>query len=223
MDRGAWWAAVHGVTRSQTWLSDFTFTFHFHALEKGMAAHSSVLAWRISGTGEPGGLPSMGSHRVRHDWSDLAAAGLIHVDNCIQQQCWYITSTLRLFKKTTLWLSSWTLFLPGSLTLGEASCHVVRILRHPMERATLWGTESPANSWWGSGACWWGEWGKKWILQPLSSFRMTKAPVNSLSATSWGTQSQNYPANSPLASWPSETMWDNVCCFKLQSFGIIVI
>ena len=74
MDRGAWWAAVHGVAESWTWLSDFTFTFHFHALEKEMATHSSVLAWRMSGTGEPGGLPSMGSHRVGHDWSDLAAA-----------------------------------------------------------------------------------------------------------------------------------------------------
>ena len=74
MDRGAWWAAVHGVARSQTRLSDFTFTFHFHALEKEMASHSSVLAWRIPGTGEPGGLPFMGSHRVGHDWSDLAAA-----------------------------------------------------------------------------------------------------------------------------------------------------
>ena len=74
MDGGAWWAAVHGVARSQTRLSKFTFTFHFHALEKEMAAHSSVLAWRIPGTGEPGGLPSMGSHRVGHDWSDLAAA-----------------------------------------------------------------------------------------------------------------------------------------------------
>ena len=67
MDGGAWWAAVHGVAESQTRLSDFTFTFHFHALEKEMATHSSVLAWRISGTGEPGGLPSMGSHRVGHD------------------------------------------------------------------------------------------------------------------------------------------------------------
>ena len=74
MDRGAWWAAVHGVTKSWTLLSDFTSTFHFHALEKEMATHSSVLAWRIPGMGEPDGLPSMGSHRVRHDWSDLAAA-----------------------------------------------------------------------------------------------------------------------------------------------------
>ena len=66
MDRGAWWAAVHGVAKSRTRLSDFTFTFHFHALEKEMATHSSVLAWRIPGTGELGGLPSMGSHGVGH-------------------------------------------------------------------------------------------------------------------------------------------------------------
>ena len=74
MDGGAWWAAVHGVAKSQTRLSDFTFTFHFHALEKEVATHSSVLAWRIPGTGEPGGLLSMGSHRVGHDRIDLAAA-----------------------------------------------------------------------------------------------------------------------------------------------------
>ena len=67
MDGGVWWAAVHGVVKSRTGLSDFTFTFHFHALEKEMATHSSVLAWRIPGTGEPVGLPSMGSHRVGHD------------------------------------------------------------------------------------------------------------------------------------------------------------
>ena len=67
MDRGAWEAAVHWVAKSQTRLSDFTSTFHFHALEKEMAIHSSILAWRIPGTGEPGGLPSMGLHRVRHD------------------------------------------------------------------------------------------------------------------------------------------------------------
>ena len=71
MDGGAWKAAVHGVTEGWTWLSDFIFTFHFHALEKEMATHSSVLAWRIPGTGEPGGLLSMGSHRVGHDWGDL--------------------------------------------------------------------------------------------------------------------------------------------------------
>ena len=67
MDGGAWKAAVHGVTEGRTQLSDFTFIFHFHALEKEMATHSSVIVCRIPGTGEPGGLPSMGSHRVRHD------------------------------------------------------------------------------------------------------------------------------------------------------------
>ena len=67
MDGGAWWAAIHGATKSWTQLSDFTFTFHFHALEKEMATHSSVLAWRIPGTVEPSGLPSMGLHRVGHD------------------------------------------------------------------------------------------------------------------------------------------------------------
>ena len=66
MDGGAWWAAVHGVAKSRTRLSNFTLTFHFHALEKEKAIHSSVLAWSIPGTGEPVVLPSMGSHRVRH-------------------------------------------------------------------------------------------------------------------------------------------------------------
>ena len=77
-DEGAWWAAVHGVAKSRTWLSSFPFTFHFHALEKEMATHSSVLAWKIPGTGEPGGLPSMGSHRVVHNWNGLAAAAGRH-------------------------------------------------------------------------------------------------------------------------------------------------
>ena len=79
MDGGAWWAAVHGVAKSPTRLSDFTFTFYFHALEKEMATHSSILAWRIPGMGEPGGLPSMGSHRVGHEWSDLAAAAAVSI------------------------------------------------------------------------------------------------------------------------------------------------
>ena len=73
-DGGAWKAVAHGIAKSRTWLSDFPFTFHFHALEKEMATHSIVLAWRIPGTGEPGGLPSMGLHRVGHNWSNLAAA-----------------------------------------------------------------------------------------------------------------------------------------------------
>ena len=81
MDRGAWWAAVHGVTEGQTRLSDFTFTFHFHSLEKETATQSSVLAWRIPGTAGPSGLPSMGSHRVGHDWSDWTAAGRSWVED----------------------------------------------------------------------------------------------------------------------------------------------
>ena len=79
MAGGAWWAAVHGVAKSRTELSDFTFTFHFHTLEEEMATHSSVLAWRIPGTGEPGGLPSMGSHRVGQGCSDLAAAAAVQI------------------------------------------------------------------------------------------------------------------------------------------------
>ena len=77
MDGGAWKAAVHGVAEGRTRLRDFPFTFPFHALEKEMAAHSSVLSWRIPGTGEPGGLPSVGSRRAGHDWSNSAAAAAV--------------------------------------------------------------------------------------------------------------------------------------------------
>jgi len=80
MDRGAWWVVVHGVARSRTRLSDFTFTFHFHALEKEMATHSSVLAWESR---EPGGLLSLGSHRVGHDWSDLAVAVAVETNTIL--------------------------------------------------------------------------------------------------------------------------------------------
>ena len=97
MDGGAWKAAVHGVEKSQTRLSDFTFTFHFHALEREMATHSSVLAWRIPGTGEPGGLPSMGSHRVRHDWSDLAAAAVPCPRGCF----WATTCVIKTILKAS--------------------------------------------------------------------------------------------------------------------------
>ena len=85
-----WWAAVHGVAKNQTQLSDFAFTFHFHALEKEMATHSSVLAWSIPGTGEPGGLPSMGSHRVGHDCSSSSSLHLFNSFN------WFIHLTLKL-------------------------------------------------------------------------------------------------------------------------------
>ena len=88
MDGGAWKAAVHGVAEGWTWLSDFTFTFHFHALEKEMATHSSVLAWRIPGTGEPGGLLSLGSHRVRHDWSDLVVVVVEGVQWTLYERTW---------------------------------------------------------------------------------------------------------------------------------------
>ena len=105
MDEGAWKAAVHEVAKSRTWLNNFTLTFHFHALEKEMATHSSVLAWRIPGTGEPGGLPSLGSHRVRHDWSDLAAAAAawytyIYVCVCVCVCVWI--TLLYTWSNTTL-------------------------------------------------------------------------------------------------------------------------
>ena len=88
MDGGAWWAAVHGVAKSPTRLSDFTFTFHFHALEKEMATHSSILAWKIPGTAEPGRLLSLGSHRVRQDWRDLAAAAAASI--YLEKSCIYL-------------------------------------------------------------------------------------------------------------------------------------
>ena len=90
MDRRAWKAAVYGVFEIWTQLSDFTFTFHFHALEKEMATHSSVLTWRIPGTGEPGGLLSMRLHRVRHDWSDLVVVVVMAIINKILQKISYI-------------------------------------------------------------------------------------------------------------------------------------
>ena len=109
MDGGAGWAAVHGVAKSRTWLSDFTFTFHFHALEKEMATHSSVLAWRIPRTGEPGGLPSMGSHRVGHDRSDLAAAaapGYSCLENPMDREAWQ--ATVHGVAESQTWLSDFT-------------------------------------------------------------------------------------------------------------------
>ena len=99
MDGGVWWAVVHGVAKSRTRLSDFTFTFHFHALEKEMATHSSVLAWRIPGMGQPGGLPSMGSHRVGQNWSDLAAAAaVLYIMNGIPK----VTYLYKCFKRLIL-------------------------------------------------------------------------------------------------------------------------
>ena len=97
MDGRTWWAAVHGVARSRTRLSDFTLFFHFHALEKEIATHSSVLAWRIPGTGEPGGLPSVGSHRVGHDWSNLAAAAAERLKDWTELNWYFLIQCLRGF------------------------------------------------------------------------------------------------------------------------------
>ena len=99
MDGGAWWAAVHGVAKSWIWLGNFTFTCHFHALEKETAAHSSVLPWRIPWTREPGGLPSMRSHRVGHDWSDLATAPAASIAHRVLDFCEMPSNT----QKSRLW------------------------------------------------------------------------------------------------------------------------
>ena len=114
MGGGAWWAAVHGVAKSWTWLSDFTFTFHFHALENEMVTHSSVLAWRIPGTGEPGGLPSMGSHRIGHDWSDLAAAGFVLESTSLT----YTICILMLKYKVKIMKTTWHCHKYGHISNG---------------------------------------------------------------------------------------------------------
>ena len=108
MDRGAWWAAVHGVAKSQTRLSDFTWTFHFHALEKEMVTHSSVLAWRIPGMGEPGGLPSMGSHRVGLKWLSSSSNS-----NDKFKFHMYIVHTVK----------QWELFTDHSTAVGNSLCY----------------------------------------------------------------------------------------------------
>ena len=115
MDGGAWKVAVHEVAKSRTRLNDFTFTFHFHALEKEVATHSSVLAWRIPGTAEPGGLPSMGMHWVEHDWSDLAAAAL-----CISSILVFLSCILLCAKSLQLYLTVtlWTVAHQASPTTG---------------------------------------------------------------------------------------------------------
>ena len=132
MDGGAWWAAVHGVAESRTRLSDFPFTFHFHALEKEMATHSSVLAWRIPGTGEPGGLPSMGSHRVGHDWSDLAAV-------LVMELPWWLRGKESACNVGDAgdWIQS--LVQEGPLEEGMA-IHSRSCLENPMDRGACWAT-----------------------------------------------------------------------------------
>ena len=114
MDGGGWRAAVHGVAEGQTRLSDVTFTFHFPALEKEMATHSNVLPWRIPGSGEPGGLPSLGSHRVGHDWSDLAVAVIntvaYYLLPLIILKIWYGIDSIRLTWALVRHVNSQTLF-----------------------------------------------------------------------------------------------------------------
>ena len=119
MDWGAWWAAVHGVAKSRTRLSDFTFTFHFHASEKEMATHYSVLVWRIPGTAEPGGLLSMGSYRVGHDWSDLAAATVavcVCINICLYRCMW---SEVKWKSLSRFWLfvTPWTVTHQAPLSM----------------------------------------------------------------------------------------------------------
>ena len=125
MDGGAWWAAVHGVAKSWTLLSYFTFTVHFHALEKAVATHSSVLAWRIPGTGEPGGLPSMGSHRVRHDWSDLAAA----IQSLMDSICLSSNNAIQLNIKSCK--CSLKLYVPCWISLVTKRVQIKTTATHP--------------------------------------------------------------------------------------------
>ena len=129
MDGGAWWAAVHGVAKSQTRLSDFTFTFHFHALEKEMATHSSVLAWRIPGTAEPGGLLSLGSHRVGHDWSDLAAAACSFSSTTCWKEYLFLIGLLTLVEiHLNYSLFLWSLFYSVGLCLSLCQDHTVLVI-----------------------------------------------------------------------------------------------
>ena len=144
MDGGAWWAAVHGVAKSWTRQRDFTFTFHCHALEKEMATHASVLAWRIPGMGEPGGLPSMGSHRVGHDWSDLAAAVALWWNNFI---IWPLFSKWEDKENYPLkWLSDSEMQLELKCTLWLNNCHSVNAVCLSLPRLNLF-TDCPDHPW----------------------------------------------------------------------------
>ena len=133
MDRGARKAAAHGVAKSWTWLSDFPFTFHFHALEKEMATHSSVLAWRISGTGEPGGLLSIELHRVGHDWSNLAASSspaFIHTVSAT----WHIHASLQVGSYPWLRSVSGAVYFMG--------CVFIAICMRSLWMAASWESDS---------------------------------------------------------------------------------
>ena len=123
MDGGAWWAAVHGVAKSQTRLSNFTLTFHFHALEKEMATHSSVLAWRIPGMGEPGGLPSMGLQRVRHDWSYATVLYIFWDTFWVLVHC-RVKDSCPLGRMSVLFVILWLMLLITGLFVQSALCYL---------------------------------------------------------------------------------------------------
>ena len=133
MDGEAWKAAVHGVTKSWARLSDFTFTFHFHSLEKEMATHSSVLAWRIPGTDEPSGLPSMGSHRIGHDWSDLASAAAATKPMQSQALLAFCSAMLQIwtlssFSQNSCWISIHHVCIPGGKKQSKGKKEVVVLI-----------------------------------------------------------------------------------------------
>ena len=150
MDGEAWWATVPGVAASWTWLSGFAFTLHFHALEEEMATHSSVLAWRIPGMGEPGGLPSMGSHRFGHNWSDLAAAAWSQ-DGCVVH-----------LHVTLPWTISW--FFESNCT---NMCHMLSTTHNNDQGDPIhwWNKTSGTQSQKVGSAC--SECGRAWIPKPV--------------------------------------------------------
>jgi len=143
MDGGAWWTTVHGVAKSRTRLSDFTFTFHFHALEKEMASHFGVLAWRIPGTGEPGGLPSMGSHRVGYDWSNLEAVADVDRASQVALVVKNLPANARDIRDTGS--------IPGlGRSPGEGNGYLLQYscLENPMDRGAWWAmVHRVAKSW----------------------------------------------------------------------------
>ena len=194
--RLAWWAAIHRVAKSRTQLSDFTFTFHFHALEKEMATHSSVLAWRIPGTGEPDGLPSMGSHRVGHDWSDLAAtvaaAGVHWRDWCWG---WNYNTLATSCEELTHWKRPWC--LEGLGAGGEGD-----------ERGWDGWMASPTQCTWvwvNSGSWWWtGRPGVLWFMGSQES-DMTE------------------PLNWTELNWCNIALYNTGPCFHHQSHPQLVV
>ena len=134
MDGGAWKAAAHGVAEGRARLSDFTFTSHFPALEKEMATHSSVLAWRIPGTGKPGGLPSMGLHRVRDNWSDLAVATFLpnfasKLSHFSQPDWRSVAPTMPFLDSELFYCILWSLELCYLLVFSNSSSFQIRSLK----------------------------------------------------------------------------------------------